>query len=148
MASTVEMIAPETATEPQAANPFLTGIHAPMTEELVIEDLVVTGSIPAALDGRYLRIGPNPAGPVDPATHHWFTGDGMVHGLRLEGEAPVLVDADIAVYPPGEDGVSEHLSVDGGPPPVRKRLGVAIATFIDEPLEKRDIRWHGRAIVF
>jgi hypothetical protein len=39
---------------------------------------------PAELQGRYLRNGPNPIGPVDPATHHWFTGDGMVHGIRLQ----------------------------------------------------------------
>jgi carotenoid cleavage dioxygenase len=88
MASTADVLNAEPpTTEPEAAkpNPFLTGIHQPMTRELVIENLRVTGAIPAALDGRYLRIGPNPAGPVDPATHHWFTGDGMVHGLRLEG---------------------------------------------------------------
>jgi 8'-apo-carotenoid 13,14-cleaving dioxygenase len=37
------------------------------------------------LEGRYLRNGPNPVGAVDPATHHWFMGDGMVHGVRLRG---------------------------------------------------------------
>ena len=46
-------------------------------------DLEVTGTLPAELDGRYLRNGPNPVGPVDPATHHWFVGDAMVHGVRL-----------------------------------------------------------------
>ena len=69
---------------PDTPNPYLTGIHAPMTEELTIEDLPVAGTIPAALDGRYLRIGPNPIA-ADPASHHWFIGDGMVHGLRIEG---------------------------------------------------------------
>lgn len=64
-------------------HPFLTGIHRPMTEELTLTDLPVTGVIPAALDGRYLRIGPNPIAPRP--GHHWFTGDGMVHGLRIEG---------------------------------------------------------------
>lgn len=69
------------------AHPFLTGIHEPMTEELTLEDLPVIGMIPAALDGRYLRIGPNPIAP-EPAGHHWFTGDGMVHGLALrDGKA-------------------------------------------------------------
>ena len=43
----------------------------------------VSGTIPAALDGRYLRIGPNPIIP-EARGYHWFTGDGMVHGLRLE----------------------------------------------------------------
>ncbi len=66
-------------------NAYLTGVHAPMREELTLTDLAVTGSIPAELDGRYLRIGPNPIGTPNPATHHWFTGDGMVHGLRLRG---------------------------------------------------------------
>ena len=64
-------------------HPFLTGIHTPMTEELTLEDLPVTGTIPAALDGRYLRIGPNPVAP-DPAGYHWFTGDGMVHGVAVK----------------------------------------------------------------
>jgi len=66
------------------AHPFLTGIHAPMERELTLTEMEVSGAIPAALDGRYLRIGPNPAAP-DPAGYHWFVGDGMVHGLRLSG---------------------------------------------------------------
>ncbi len=69
---------------PTGPHPFLTGLHTPMTEELTIEDLAVTGTIPPALDGRYLRIGPNPVAP-DPRTYQWFLGDGMVHGVRLEG---------------------------------------------------------------
>jgi 8'-apo-carotenoid 13,14-cleaving dioxygenase len=68
---------------PDGPHPFLTGLHAPMTEEVTIEDLAVTGSIPPALDGRYLRIGPNPIA-ADPRTYQWFLGDGMVHGLRIE----------------------------------------------------------------
>ncbi len=64
-------------------HPFLSGIHRPMAQELTLENLPVTGTIPAALDGRYLRIGPNPVAP-DPAGYHWFTGDGMVHGLAIK----------------------------------------------------------------
>jgi len=71
------------ATESASDNIFLTGPHTPMTEELTIEDLPVTGAIPAALDGRYLRIGPNPM-DADPDNYHWFTGDGMIHGLSVE----------------------------------------------------------------
>lgn len=65
-------------------NAFLGGIHTPMTDELTIEDLKVTGSIPAELDGRYVRIGPNPQHTTGKG-HHWFVGDGMVHGVRLKG---------------------------------------------------------------
>jgi carotenoid cleavage dioxygenase-like enzyme len=67
-----------------ADHPFLNGIHAPMAEEKTLVDLPVTGMIPPELDGRYLRIGPNPVSP-DPAGYHWFTGDGMVHGIAVKG---------------------------------------------------------------
>ena len=54
-----------------------------MREEVTVTDLRVTGTIPTELAGRYLRNGPNPAGPVNEAEYHWFTGHGMVHGIRL-----------------------------------------------------------------
>ena len=68
----------------EADNPFMSGIHTPMSEELTIEGLSITGEIPAELDGRYVRIGPNPQHSTGKG-HHWFTGDGMVHGVRLRG---------------------------------------------------------------
>lgn len=75
-----------TTTEPTAGpatdNLYLTGPLAPVTEEVTAFDLPVTGTLPPELDGRYLRNGPNPKDP-DPATYHWFTGEGMVHGVRL-----------------------------------------------------------------
>lgn len=67
----------------QQANRYLTGPYAPVAEEITAFDLPVEGRLPEELAGRYLRNGPNPIEPVDPATHHWFTGDGMVHGVRL-----------------------------------------------------------------
>ena len=66
-------------------NPYLTGIHTPMNAELTLDALTVTGEIPAELDGRYIRIGPNPVAPANHASYHWFTGDGMVHGVKLKG---------------------------------------------------------------
>lgn len=65
-------------------NPYLVGNYAPVREELTLADLSVEGEIPKALSGRLLRIGPNPVLDPDPAAYHWFTGSGMVHGLRLE----------------------------------------------------------------
>jgi carotenoid cleavage oxygenase len=64
-------------------NHYVSGNFAPVREEIVAYDLPVTGSLPAELSGRYLRNGPNPIGPVDLRTHHWFVGTGMVHGVRL-----------------------------------------------------------------
>jgi carotenoid cleavage dioxygenase len=70
------------------ANPYLEDFLAPVSAEVTAHDLRVTGHIPEHLDGRYLRNGPNPAAEVDPAVYHWFSGDGMVHGVALrEGQA-------------------------------------------------------------
>lgn len=55
--------------------------YAPVADELTEFDLAVEGAIPAELDGWYLRNGPNPR----QATSHWFAGDGMIHGVRIEG---------------------------------------------------------------
>lgn len=73
------------ATGDTAANLYLTGPYAPVSEEVTAFDLPVIGELPSELEGRYVRNGPNPARAVDPATHHWFMGDGMVHGIRLRG---------------------------------------------------------------
>lgn len=66
-----------------STSPYLSGNFAPVHEEVTAENLDVTGHVPEELNGRYLRIGPNPLAPPDPSTYHWFTGDGMVHGVHL-----------------------------------------------------------------
>ncbi len=64
---------------------YLQGNFAPVSEEITSFNLPVKGSIPEELRGLYLRNGPN---PKDGDPGHWFTGDGMIHGVRLEdGEA-------------------------------------------------------------
>ncbi|MGZ8801761.1 MAG: carotenoid oxygenase family protein [Mycobacterium sp.] len=69
-------------------NRYLEGAFAPVSQEFTLTDLVVTGTIPDHLDGRYLRNGPNPIGEIDPELYHWFIGDGMVHGIRIrDGKA-------------------------------------------------------------
>jgi carotenoid cleavage oxygenase len=69
-------------------NPYLEDFLAPVSAEVTAHDLRVTGHIPEHLDGRYLRNGPNPAAEVDPTVYHWFSGDGMVHGVALrDGQA-------------------------------------------------------------
>ncbi len=65
------------------ANPYLEGNFGPVDDELTSFDLEVEGELPRELNGQLLRIGPNPVA-ADPANHHWFIGNGMVHGLRLE----------------------------------------------------------------
>ena len=66
-------------------NIYLAGNYAPVEQEVTAFDLSVVGQIPAELDGRWLRNGPNPERVADPSKHHWFMGHGMVHGVRLRG---------------------------------------------------------------
>lgn len=68
-------------------NPYLSGNFAPIHSE---DDFVleVTGEIPREMRGALFRTGPNPQfEPRDP-NHHWFAGDGMIHGFYLaDGQA-------------------------------------------------------------
>jgi carotenoid cleavage oxygenase len=69
-------------------NRYLEGNYAPVPDEITAGPLQVTGSLPEAMCGRYLRNGPNPLGRPEPSTYHWFSGDGMVHGIRIrDGQA-------------------------------------------------------------
>ena len=64
-------------------DPFLAGGWEPVHDELVTEDLAVTGALPAGLSGAYLRNGPNPAfAPL--GAYHLFDGDGMVHAVEIQ----------------------------------------------------------------
>src|SRR5580700_2139679 len=59
---------------------FRVGNYAPVSDELTTFDLPVDGAIPGELNGWYLKNGPRNGHE----TPHWFTGDGMIHGVRLE----------------------------------------------------------------
>jgi carotenoid cleavage dioxygenase len=55
---------------------------APVTQEWDAPNLEVEGRIPEALDGAYLRNGPNPA--FEPQSYLYpLDGDGMIHGVFL-----------------------------------------------------------------
>ncbi len=67
----------------QARTPFyMCENFAPVDAETTETRLEVSGALPEALDGLFVRNGPNPRGG-DPG--HWFLGDGMLHGVRLAG---------------------------------------------------------------
>jgi carotenoid cleavage dioxygenase-like enzyme len=75
-------------TKPDPGLPFdpnvpwwLQGNYAPVFEELDAVDLKVRGAIPPELTGLYARNGSNPQKSDSP---HWFFGDGMIHGVRLD----------------------------------------------------------------
>ena len=77
---------------------FLEGSFAPVEEEITAFDLPVTGQVPAGLNGRYLRNGPNPLGLDDP-NYHWFLGAGMVHGVRLRDGRGRVVPQPVGPLP-------------------------------------------------
>ena len=67
-------------------NIYLKGVYAPCEEIEVKKSALQTkvkGHIPQQLSGILLRIGPNPIHVEQPALHHWFSGDGMIHGLKI-----------------------------------------------------------------
>ncbi|MFF3215691.1 carotenoid oxygenase family protein [Streptomyces sp. NPDC002886] len=63
--------------------PHLLGSFAPVSEEVDVGDLEVTGEIPPALDGLYLRNGPNPRFTPIGSYLYPIDGDGMLHGIWL-----------------------------------------------------------------
>jgi carotenoid cleavage dioxygenase len=68
-------------------HPYRTGAWQPNLSEWDAVDLVVEGTLPADLEGVYLR---NTENPVHPSIgmYHPFDGDGMVHQLLIsEGKA-------------------------------------------------------------
>ena len=68
--------------------PYVAGNFAPLRSEVTAFDLEVIGQIPEELNGRFLRIGPNPLDEPDLVRlvrYHWFAGTGMAHGLKLRG---------------------------------------------------------------
>lgn len=67
-----------------ADNRYLRGAFAPVTGETSATELEVHGELPPVLSGTYVRNGPNPA-TTPRAMSHWFLGDGMLHGVRIEG---------------------------------------------------------------
>jgi len=58
------------------------GNFRPVSEEVTVTELAVEGSIPPELNGLYVRNGTNASRG---ASEHFFGGDGMLHGVRLEG---------------------------------------------------------------
>lgn len=69
--------------EEKVYSPYLEGNFAPVREEVTRDDLPITGELPAAMEGMFVRTGPNPQFDVIKG-YHWFGGDGMLHGVRVK----------------------------------------------------------------
>jgi carotenoid cleavage dioxygenase len=105
--------------------PFIGGF-APATEEITAFDLEVTGRIPAELNGRYLRNGPNPLGLDDPRASQLLIPEGMVHGLRLrDGRAEWYRNRWVR-----SAAVARRLGEEPRPGPAQGRMDLAPNTHV------------------
>ncbi|MEV4178114.1 carotenoid oxygenase family protein [Nonomuraea sp. NPDC049709] len=108
-----------------STTPFKNGF-APVAEEITAFDLEVTGRIPAELNGRYLRNGPNPLSLDDPNAGHLFLGEGMVHGVRLrDGRAEWYRNRWVR-----SAAVAERLGEPARPGPVHEGMDFAANTHV------------------
>jgi carotenoid cleavage dioxygenase-like enzyme len=67
-----------------AAEPHLRGRFAPVAHEVVQDDLVIEGTLPANLTGTYMRNGPNPRFPPLGSYTYPIEGDGMLHAVTID----------------------------------------------------------------
>jgi carotenoid cleavage dioxygenase-like enzyme len=106
----------ETEDVPLAVDPntpwWLQGNFAPVYDERTDTELPVRGSIPPELNGLYVRNGSNPQKADSP---HWFFGDGMVHGVRIENGRALWYRNRYVRTPLYEKGISFG---DPGTPPI------------------------------
>ena len=70
-------------TPASSAKAYLTGLYAPVMDEVTASDLTVIGEIPRDLHGMFVQNGANPRFAPN-AGHSWFDGDGMVQGVTIE----------------------------------------------------------------
>ena len=72
-----------TTPAPLPRSPYLSGNYGPVEREVTATDLTVTGRLPVALSGYFVRNGPNPISPPT-GPYSWFGGDGMLHVVELD----------------------------------------------------------------
>ncbi len=67
----------------EAAFPYLSGRFAPVRTETDASDLQVEGTLPADIDGVFMRNGPNPMFPPLGSYTYPLEGDGMIHAVWI-----------------------------------------------------------------
>ncbi len=65
--------------------PDFTGLNQPVCEEYDLDDLTVTGTIPAEVEGIFFRATPDPAFAPYIKDDNLLSGDGMISALRIAG---------------------------------------------------------------
>jgi len=91
---------------------YLTGLYAPVSQEVTAANLPVVGELPARLDGVFVQNMPNPA--FAPGVgHSWFDGDGMVHGVEFRDGTATYRNRWIETQGLREDRAAGHATYIG-----------------------------------
>jgi carotenoid cleavage dioxygenase len=113
------------------------GNYAPVTDELEVGALPVSGSLPASLRGRYLRNGPNPR---TGDARSWFSGEGMVHEVRLEDGAAAYRNRWVRT--PWHDDPERRKFADDGTPDLTLSLAnTHVIGFAGRTLALEETAW-------
>lgn len=121
--------------------PFHTrGNYAPVADEIDVAGLPVTGTLPPTLRGRYLRNGPN---PVSGDARHWFSGDGMVHEVRVD-DAGVHYRNRLVRTPWTQDPTLPKSADDGTPDLTRSLANTSVVHVAGRTLalEENSLPYH------
>jgi carotenoid cleavage dioxygenase len=113
------------------------GNFAPVTTEETVTDLTVTGSLPPELSGLFVRNGSNPPSGT---SLHWFLGDGMIHGVRLEAGRAGWYRNRYVQTPLAEAG-KDLLDFGGPPGRENNQSNVALVHHAGKLLSLGEVGW-------
>lgn len=105
---------------------WLSGNYAPVADEIEAFDLEVEGALPPELSGTFVRNGANPAGGD---SLHWFTGDGMLHGVRLEAGRALWYRNRYVRTRALEAGMPDNLAANRGNTAIKAHAGKLLALY-------------------
>ncbi len=113
---------------------YLTGLYAPVAEEIVASNLPVTGTLPSRLEGIYVQNMANPAFPPG-AGHSWFDGDGMIHSVEFRDGTATYRNRYIETRGLSEDRAAGHATYVGS-------MALAGAGKRHKNTANTDLVWH------
>jgi carotenoid cleavage dioxygenase len=133
-----------------STEPCLQGVFAPVIEEVDAPDLPVEGELPPAIEGDYIRNGPNPRFTPLGAYIYPMDGDGMLHRVQIrDGRArytnrfvrtPALIAEEAAGQAlwPGVAGLGRE--------PGAELVGPALANTLKDVPDVNIVRHGGRLL--
>lgn len=134
-ATTPSTVAP---TPFDASRPYwVQGNFRGVTTEETVTDLEVEGAIPSGLSGLFVRNGSN---STSDDSLHWFLGDGMIHGVRIEGGKASWYRNRYVATPLHEAG-KDTLSFGGVPGRENNQSNVAVIHHAGKLLTTGEVGW-------